>query len=175
MAETPDNCPTSANAATERHVNAKLEKEDLSTTKDLTQGTEDIDDRNVGCIQDPRTSSKAPAEGTSAKHAEMTPVVLESMLHKMQTEPQNSLPLTLRLPIDGKPNGRKQEAVDSVMTAEHMNGTVELAEPTEIVDVNRTALLGRKPVERACGVDEGDGMEHEPQMQLPKAEFYCKE
>ena len=41
-AETPENYPTSANAATEQHANAKLDEEDLSTTKNLsTQGTED--------------------------------------------------------------------------------------------------------------------------------------
>ena len=46
IAEKPENYPTSMNAVTERHANAKLEKEDLSTTKDLTQGTQDIDDGN---------------------------------------------------------------------------------------------------------------------------------
>ena len=60
------------------------------------------------------------------------------------------------------------------MTAERMSGMVELAEPTEIMDVNRTALLGRKPVERACGVDEGDGMERRD-LRLQQTYFYCEE
>ena len=36
VVETPVKSPTSMNAATERHVDAKWDKEDLSTTKDLT-------------------------------------------------------------------------------------------------------------------------------------------
>ena len=52
---------------------------------------------------------------------------------------------------------------------------VETAEPTKITDIDRTALLGGKLAERACGVDEGDGMECKPQMQLLKEESYCEE
>ena len=89
----------------------------------------------------------------------MTPVVLEGMPHKLQTEPQNSLPLTSRLPIEGGPSGCKQEVVESVVTAEHTNSMVKMAEPTEMVaDVDRTAPLDREPAETACGVDEGDKM-----------------
>ena len=36
VAETPEKSPTSANTATEWHANAKLDEEDLSTTKDLS-------------------------------------------------------------------------------------------------------------------------------------------
>ena len=44
------------------------------------------------------------------------------------------------------------------------NGTVERAEPMVAdADINRMALLGREPAERASGVDEGNGMECEPQ------------
>ena len=118
----------------------------------------------------------------------MTPVVLEGMPHEMQTEPQSSLPLTPRLPIDGEPCKCKQEVADSVMTAECTNGMVQSANLPEIVDIDgkaalcgelaerasrvdegsetdvdvyRTPTLGREPAARDCGVDEGDGMEHE--------------
>ena len=59
------------------------------------------------------------------------------------------------------------------MTAGCMNGTVEMAKP-QIADVNGMTLVGRGPAQRVGGVDEGDE-EHEPQMRLPKAEFYCEE
>ena len=65
-AEMPEKSPTSANTATEQHADAKLDDNDLSTT------------------QDPCTSTEASAEGTSAKCAETTSVVLESTLHGMQ-------------------------------------------------------------------------------------------
>ena len=68
--------PTSENTAT------GAEREDLPT-KDLTRGTEDVNDRIVGrkglC-----TSAEAPAKGSSANSAETTPVVLESTLHESQ-------------------------------------------------------------------------------------------
>ena len=125
-------------------------KEDL-TTKDLTRGTED-----------PRMSLGALAEGTSTKSAGTN--VLTGKLHKMQNQPQNSLLLTPRLPTGGKPNGCKQEAADSIVTAGCTNRRVEMAEPTVAdVDVDRTALLGRDLAERASGVNEGDGTECEPQ------------
>ena len=92
----------------------------------------------------------------------------------MQTELHSSLPLTLRLPIDGEPNECKQEAADSVVTATLTNRMVEMAEP-QIADINRTAPLGGKPAERACGVNEGDGTEREPQTQLQQTNFYCEE
>ena len=168
--------PTSESAATETLASANRDGEDLSTIKDLTQGMKSVDNGNVGHTQDPRTSLEASAQGTSAKRAEMTPVVLKSTLpHEMQTELHSSLLLTPRLPIEGEPNGCKQEAADSMVTAGCMKGMVETAKPTEIVDINRTALLGGKLAERACGVDEGDGMECEPQMQLLKEESYCEE
>ena len=49
-AEMPENYPTSANAATERHANAKPEEEDLSTP------TEDVDGGNAGHMEDPCVS-----------------------------------------------------------------------------------------------------------------------
>ena len=114
-------------------------------------------------------------QGTSAKRAETTPVVLKSVLpHETQTEPHSSLPLTPRPPIEGEPNRCKQEAADSMVMAGHTKGMVETAKPTKIADVDRTALLGGKPVERACGVDKGDGMEHKD-LRLPKAELYCED
>ena len=141
-------------------------------------------------------------KGTSAKCSEMTPVILESAPHKTQTEPQNSLPLTLRLPTAGEPSRCKQEAADSVVMAGQTNRTVQLAEPMEITDVNlekaalggepaeraarvdeggemdmdvdRTATLGRDPM-TACGVDEGDGMEHGYPMRLQQMKLYCEE
>ena len=64
----------------------------------------------------------------------------------------------------GEPCECKQEVANSVATAGCTNGTVERAKPTVAdADVNRMALLGGEPVERASGVDEGDGMEHKPQ------------
>jgi len=87
--------PTSENAAT------GADRED-PPTKDLTQGIEDIDDRNVG-REDPCMSLEASAMGNSTNSAEPTPVVLKSAPHKMQNVLQNSLVLTPRLLIDGKP------------------------------------------------------------------------
>ncbi|KIM55151.1 hypothetical protein SCLCIDRAFT_30576 [Scleroderma citrinum Foug A] len=152
VAETPDNCPTSADAATERHVHAKLDEEDLTTTtKDLTRGTEDVDNGNVGC-QDPRKQKlwrKA--------------LVLRALRRQ------------LSLPIDGKPNEWKQEAADSVVTATCTNGMAKMAKPTGmIVDVDRTPMLGGEPAARDCGVDEGDGTEREG-TQLQQMKFLCEE
>ena len=97
--------------------------------------------------------------------------------------------------------GRLKEAANSVAMARCMNGTVEMAEPT-IVDVDRTALLGGEPAERAarvdkggemdadvdrtpmlgreqvmrdCGVGEGDGTERKSKSQLQQTYFYCEE
>ena len=50
------------------------------------------------------------------------------------------------------------------MMAEHTNSMVKMAEPMEIVDINRAAMLGEDPATVACGVDKGDRMECEPQM-----------
>ena len=157
--------PTSENAATERHVNAKWNEEDLSTTKDLsTRG-----------MEDPCMSLETLAEGNSTESTDGTLVLLTGTLCKMQTEPQNSLPLTPRSPIEGEPNRCKQEAADSIATAGCTNRTVEMAEPEVAdTDVDRMALLGRDLAERACRVNKGDRMECKG-TQLQQTEFYCKE
>jgi len=144
---------TSENAAAERLANA--EREDLPT-KDLTQGTKDVDDRNVG-REDPRMSPEASAKGTSAECANGTLVLLESAPHETQNEPQDSPQVTPRLPTEGKPSECEREVAESVVTAERTKGTVEKAEPRETVaDVDGKAALGREPVERVHRVDEGD-------------------
>ncbi|KIM57135.1 hypothetical protein SCLCIDRAFT_29081 [Scleroderma citrinum Foug A] len=171
--EMPENYPMSANTATEQHANAKRDEEDLSTTQDLTRGTEDINDRSVR-RQDPRTSLEALAQGNSAKCTESTTVILESALHETQTKLQDLLPLTLRLPIEGEPSKCKQGQAESIMTAGRMNQMVGMAEP-QIVDVDEMALLGRKPVERAKEVDKGDGTEHKSKLRLQETELLCKE
>jgi len=43
-----------------------------------------------------------------------------------------------------------------------------------VADVNRMALLGREPAEKACGVDEGDE-ECERQTQLQQTNLHCEE
>jgi len=94
-------------------------------------------------------------KGNSAESAGTT-VLLTGELHETQNRPQNSLPLTPRLPIEGEPSECKQEAADSVVTAGCTNETAQSANSPETdVDVNRTALLGREPANRASGVDEG--------------------
>ena len=76
----------------------------------------------------------------------------------------------------GEPCECEQEAANSVAMAGCMNGTVKRAKPMVAdVDVDRMALLGGEPAERASGVDEGDRMEHEPQTRPPKTELYCEE
>ncbi|KIM53216.1 hypothetical protein SCLCIDRAFT_32076 [Scleroderma citrinum Foug A] len=175
VAETSEKSPTSTNTATERHANAKLDEEDLSTTKALTRGTEDVDNGNVGRTEDPRTSYEALAKGISAECAEMTSVILESAPHEMQTEPHSSLLLTPRPPIEGEPRRCKQEVAESVVTATHTNGMVRLAKPTEITDIDRTTLLGGELAERVCGVNEGDGMERESKLRLQQMKLHCKE
>ena len=72
----PKKSPTSANAATERHANAKLDEQDLSTTQDLTRGTEDVDNGNVGRMEDPHANLETSAEGNSAESADGTLVLL---------------------------------------------------------------------------------------------------
>ena len=172
--ETPEKSPTSADAATERHASAERNNEDLTTTKALTRGTEDVDNGNIGRTQDPHMSAEALAEGTSTKHAEMTPVMLKSVLpHEMQNRPQNSLPLTLRLPVEGEPNECKQEVADSVVTTGRTNRMVGLAEPTKIMDVDEKAALGGEPAERARVIDEGDETEREAQLRLQESK--CRE
>ena len=156
--------PTSESAAAETLASANRDKEDLSTTKDLTRGTED-----------PHVSLETLAED-SAESADGTLVLLTGTPRKTQTEPQNSLPLTPRLPIEGEPNGCKQEAVNSIVMAGCTNGMVKRAEPTVVdADVDRMALLGGELAERASGVDEGDGMECEPQTRLQQIKLLCKE
>ena len=44
-----------------------------------------------------------------------------------------------------------------------------------IADVNKMALLGREPAERASGVDEDDETERDGQSRLQQPIFYCKE
>jgi len=141
--------PTSENAATERHAHA--EREDLPCTKDLTRGT-------------------------SAESANGTTVLLTGEPHETQNEPQDSLPLTLRLPTEGKPDECKQEVAESVVTAGRTNGTVGMTEPHETdADVDGTAALGGEPAERVQGVGEGDETERDGQSRLQQIEFYCKE
>jgi len=165
--------PTSENAATERLANAKRDEEDLPCTKDLTRGNEDVNDRNVG-REDPCTSLEASAKGNSAESAGTT-VLLESAPHETQTEPQDSLPLTPRPPIDGEPRECKQEVVESVVTAERTKGTAQSANPPETdADVNRKATLGREPAETVCRVNKGD-KERDNESRLQQTNFYCKE
>jgi len=77
--------------------------------------------------------------------------------------------------MDGKPCECKQEVVESIVTAECMKGTVRKANPPEVItDVNRTALLGGEPAERASGVDKGDE-ECDSELQPQQTEFYCEE
>ena len=167
--------PTSESAAAETLVSANRDEEDLPCTQDLTRGTQDVNVGNVGRTQDPCTSLEASAKVTSAKCTETTAVVLESALHKMQNQLQDSLPLTSRLPIEGEPNACKQEAAESVMTAGCTNRMAEMAEPTEMIaDIDRTAPLDGEPAETACGVDEGDETGRKD-LRLPKAGLYCEE
>jgi len=185
-----DKCYPSAESPTSKNAATGAGREDLPT-KALNRGNEDVNDRNVG-REDPRTSLEASVKGNSAKSARTT-VQLESAPHETQNEPQNSLPLTPRLPIDGKPGECKQEAADGVVMAERTIGTVERAEPkvadidrtataacgvnegTKIIaDVDRMALLGREPAERASGVGEGDETERDGQSRLQQI-FYCEE
>ncbi|KIM55812.1 hypothetical protein SCLCIDRAFT_30073 [Scleroderma citrinum Foug A] len=167
--------PTSKSAAAETLASANRDNNEDLSTKALTRGTQDVNDGNVGRTQDLCTSLEASAQGTSTKCAETTPVVLKSaLLHETQTELHSSLLLTPRPPIEGEPNRCKQEAVDSVVMAGCTKGMVKTAKPTEIADVDRTALLGGKLAERACGVDEGNGTERKD-LWLPKAELYCED
>ena len=170
VVETPEKSPTNTNAATEWHVHTEWNTEDLSTTQDVNNG-------NVRCTEDPCKSFEASAQGTSAKCSEMTPVVLESTPHEMQNWLQNSLLLTLRLPIEGKPSGCKQEVVDSIVTAGRTNRMVRMTKPPkpQIVNIDRTPPLGGKLAERAYGVNEGDGTKHESKSQLQQTKLLCKE
>ena len=163
------------NAATEWHANTKSDEQDLSTTtKDLERGMKSVDGRNIRC-QDPHTKAEALAQGTSANCAETTLVILKNTLHETQNWSQYSLPLTPRLPIEGEPSGCKQEVVDSVMTAEHTNGTVKLAKPNESdADIDGKAMLGSEPAMVACGVDEGAKTELDGELQLQQTKLYCE-
>ena len=77
------------------------------------------------------------------------------MPHETQTEPQSSLLLTPRPPIDGEPCKCKQEVADSLVMAECTNGMVQSANLPEIADTDGKAALCRELVERASRVDEG--------------------
>ena len=195
--------PMSENAAMERHASGKRDEEDPHTKDLSTRGTECVNKGSVRC-KDLHTSTDAVVTGTSMECTDGTPVLFTGTPHETQTEPQDSLPLTPRLPTDGKPNGCKQEVANSDVMAECMNGMVGMAEPTKIADVNsekaaldgepaerarrvdegdkadadvdRTALLGRELAERACGVNKSNRMECEPQSQLGQQTIlYCKE
>jgi len=159
--------PMSENAAT------GAERED-PPMKALNRGTKDVDNGNVGCTEDPRMSLEASSKGNSTESAG-TLVLLESVLHEMQNELQNSLPLTPRLPIDGEPNMCKQEVVDSVVTAERANGTVKMAEPTKTdADIDGKAALGRELAERVHRVDKGDE-ECDNELRPQQTTFYYEE
>ena len=103
--------------------------------------------------------------GTSAKCADGTLVLLESAPHETRNLPQDSLPLTPRLPIEGEPCECEQEVANGVVTAGRTNGTAGTAKPI-IADVDRTATLGKDLATAACGVDEGNRMEYESKLQL---------
>ena len=142
-------------------------EEDLSTTKDLsTRG-----------MEDPRTSQEASAEGNSTERADGTSVLCAATPHETPNQLQNSLQATRRrLPIEGEPCMCEQEAVESVVTAGHTNRMVNTAKPTEtIVDIDRTPMLGEELATRDCGVDEGDGTEHESKSWLQQTKLLCKE
>ena len=175
-AEMPENYPTSANTATERHANAKLDEEDLSTTKALTRGTQDVNGGNTGHTEDPRMSLEASAKGTSTERTDGTIVLCAATPHETQDQPQDSLQTTPRLPTKGKPSECEQEAEESVQTARRTNGTAQSANPPKMdTDIDpEKAVLGGDLAERACGVDEGNRTECKD-LQLPKAELYCKE
>ena len=123
-------------------------------------------------------SLEASAQGTSAKHAEMTPVMLKSALpHETPNQPQNSLQATRRrLPIEDEPCTCEQEAVESVVTARCMKGMAQSANPPETdANVDGTTSLGGELAKRVSGVDEGDGMEREPQSWLQELKLLCGE
>ena len=147
-------------------------------------------------------SRETSAEGNSTESADGTLVLLTGMPCETRNELQNSLLLTPRLPIEGKPSGCRQEAADSIVMAGCTNRMVETTEPTKIADVNsekavlggelaeracrvdegdemdvdidRTVLLGGEPAERASGVDEGDGMERRD-LWLQQTNLLCEE
>ena len=60
------------------------------------------------------------------------------------------------------------------MIAGRMNGTVEKAKP-QIMDVDRTAMLGVDLATAVCGVDKGDEMECGPQSRIQEMKLFCKE
>ena len=170
----PRKSPVSENTAMERHANAKQDEEDLPNTQDLpNRGMEHVNEENV-THEDPHMSPEASVMGMSAECADGTLVLLESAPHETRNLPQDSLPLTPRLPIEGEPHGCKQEVAESVVTAERTNGTVTTAEPLADADIDRMALLSGEPAERASGVDKGDGTEHRD-LQLQQTNLLCEE
>ena len=175
VVQMPEKSPMSMNAATERHVNAKSDEEDLSTTKALTQGTQDINGRNAGRTEDPRMSLEASAKGTSAERTDGTIVLCAATPHETQDQLQDSLQMTPRLPTKGKPSECEQEAEESIKMARHTNRTAQSANPPETsANVDRTALPGGDLAERVHIVDEGDGTERKD-LRLPKTESFCEE
>jgi len=121
-------------------------------------------------------SIEASAKGTSTESANGTTVLLTGEPHETQNEPQDSLPLTPRLPTEGKPDECKQEAAESVVTAGRTNGTVGMTEPHETVaDIDGKAAPGRELAERVHVVDEGTETERDSKSQLQQTNFYCEE
>ena len=83
--------PVSDDAATEQHVDAKRDEEDLPNTKDLhNRGTEHIDKENFRW-EDLHTSIEVLVTGKSAECADGTLILSEGALHETQNELQNSL------------------------------------------------------------------------------------
>ena len=168
--------PVSDDTATEWHVDAKRDEEDLPNTKDLpNRGMEHVDKENVRW-KDLHTSTEASVTGTSTECADGTLVLLKGAPHEMRNEPQNSLRATpRRLPIEGEPCECEQEVANGVVTARCTKGMAQSANPPETdVDVDRTPTLDGELAMRDCGVDEGNGMEHKD-LRLLKAELYCEE
>ena len=87
----PEKSPTSADTATEWHASAERNNEDLTTTKALTQGTEDVDGGNARRTEDPCVNLETSVEGNSAESADGTLVLLTGMPCEMRNKPQNSL------------------------------------------------------------------------------------
>ena len=159
--------PMSENAATEWHADAETDEKDLPNTQDLpNRGTESVNSWNVG-REDLHTSAEASVTGRSTECIDMTKGVLHGTRNKSQ-----KLRTTSRLPTDGEPSECEQEAAESVVTAGHTSGVLEMVEM--IVDVNRMALLGGDLAERVHIVGEGDGTECRD-LQLQETELLCEE
>ena len=161
------------NTATKWHASTERDKE-VPNTKDLpNQGTKNVDDANIGW-NDPHLSTQMPVTGSSATCTETTDVVLKGKPHETQ-HLQNSLQVTpQRLSHEDKPSECEQEVVESVVTAWRTipNGMgVEAAKPM-VVNIDRTAVLGRDLAMTACRIDEGAKMEHKD-LHLHKLDLRC--